>query len=433
MHEKHSALIIGAGVAGLQATIDLAKVGFNVYLVEQKPRFGGHTSLLHKVFPTLENATELLKPLVQSVTEHPKVKIVPYSDIGSVSGAIGDFHIDITRKARYVDEERCTLCGDCSKACPVNVPKEYEMGLGTRKAIYLPSPFPFPQKYLIDTDNCLQFKDGSCTACKDACPEDAVNYEEKNRKERLKADVIIVATGFKPYDAGKIGQYKYGAYRNVITGMEYERLCSPDGPTKGEIVRIDNKKKPKSVVYILCIGSRDEQHLQYCCKIGCVNALKHAYFLKNQYGDETEAHICYTDLRAVGKHAEKFYREVRESEVNLIHGEPSEIQELPDRTLTIDVYDQATAKLLSITADLVVLETGLEPRTGIQEKLKIPLNQNGFFKVAHPTLSAHETPVAGIFLAGSVQEPMNVTETLAHASAVAMKALISVQNTDKEC
>ena len=430
MSEKHSALIIGAGITGLQASIDLAKAGFDVYLIEQKPRLGGHTPLLHKVFPTLENATELMKPVVQSVVEHPRVKIMSYSEIKSVNGAIGDFYIDTVRRARYVDEEKCTLCGECSKVCPVDVPKECEMGLGTRKAIYLPSPFPLPQKYLIDKKTCLYFKNGSCTACKDACPKNAVNYEEKDREERLQADVIIVATGFKPYDAVRIGQYKYGVYRNVITGMEYERLCSSNGPTEGEIVRIDNKEKPKSVVYVLCVGSRDEQYLEYCCKIGCVNALKHAYFLKNQYGSEVEAYICYTDLRAVGKHAEKFYRQVREKEVNFIHGEPSEIRELPDKSLTINVYDQATSKLLSITADLVVLETGLTPRTNLQKKLKIPLNENGFFKETHPQLATHETPIKGIFLAGSVQEPMNLSETLAHASTVAMKAFISVQKAE---
>lgn len=427
MSEKQSALIIGAGIAGLQASIDLAKVGFDVYLVEQTPRLGGHTPLLNKVFPTLENATELMKPLIQSAVENSRVKIASYSEIESVNGAIGDFHIDTIRKARYVNEEKCTLCGECLKVCPVDVPKEYEMSLGARKAIYLPSPFPFPQKYLIDKNTCLYFKDGSCTACRDACPENAINYEEKDREEKFQADVIIVATGFKPYDAGKIGQYKYSAYRNVITGMEYERLCSPNGPTKGKIVRIDNKRKPKSVVYVLCVGSRDEQHLEYCCKIGCVNALKHAYFLKNQHGDEVEAYICYTDMRAVGKHAEKFYRQVRESEVNFIHGEPSEIRELPDKTLTIDVYDQATSKLLSITADLVVLETGLEPRTNLQKELKIPLNENGFFKVTHPQLATQESLIKGIFLAGSVQEPMNVKETAACASAVAMKAFISAR------
>ncbi len=427
MANNHSALVIGGGVAGLQATLDLARVGFNVYLVELKPRLGGHASLLCRIFPTFESAEELTKQLLQSAIKHSNVKVLPYSEIEKVEGSIGDFKVRVLRKARYVDQEKCTTCEECEKVCPVRVPKDYEMAIGFRKAIYLPSPHPVPSKYLIDTEHCLHFKDGSCHACRDVCPENAVVFEQKAKEETLHVDVIIVATGFKPYDATRKDQYKYGVYRNVITGIEYERLCNPNGPTQGKIVRIDNKEKPRSVAYILCVGSRDEQNHGYCCTVGCPNALKHAYLLKNQYGDEVEAYVCYTDMRAVGRKAEEFYRKVRESGVNFIHGEPSEIRELPDGSLTIDVYDQATSKLLSVTTDLIVLETGLEPRIDLQEKLKIPLNENGFFKEAHPQLAANETPIKGIFLAGAVQEPMNIAETVVRASAAAIKAFISIQ------
>ncbi|KPV63784.1 MAG: CoB--CoM heterodisulfide reductase iron-sulfur subunit A [Candidatus Bathyarchaeota archaeon BA1] len=238
--------------------------------------------------------------------------------------------------------------------------------------------------------------------------------------------MIIVATGFKPYDAEKKGQFKYGVCRNVIAGLEYERLCSPNGPTNGRIVRIDNGERPRSVAYILCVGSREVQNHSYCCRVGCINALKHVYLLKGQYGNEVDTYICYTDMRAVGRRAEEFYRRVRESEVNLIHGEPSEVRELPDRSLTIDVYDKATSKLLSITADLIVLEAGLEPETDLQKTLGISLGEDGFFKEAHPSLATNEAPIRGIFLAGTTQQPMNIAETVAHASAAAMKALISI-------
>ena len=427
MANNHSALVIGGGVAGLQATLDLARFGFNVYLVEKKPRIGGHASLFHRIFPTLESAEELTKQLFQSVTKHSNAKVLSYSEIEKVEGSIGDFKVRVLKKARYVDEEKCTACGECEKVCPVNFPKDYEMRIGFRKAAYLPSPHPVPYKYLIDPEHCLYFKDGSCHACRDVCPENAVVFEQKAEEETLDVDVIIVATGFKPWDATKKGQYKYGVYRNVITGIEYERLCNPNGPTQGKIVRIDNKEKPRSVAYILCVGSRDEQNHGYCCRVGCLNALKHAYLLKNQYGSEVEAYICYTDMRAVGRKAEEFYRNVRESGVNFIHGEPSEIRELPDGSLTIDVYDQATSKLLSITTDLIVLEAELEPEVDLQEKLKIPLNEDGFFKEAHPQLAANETPIKGIFLAGAVQEPMNIAEAIIRASAAATRAFISIQ------
>jgi len=427
MANNHSALVIGGGVAGLQATLDLARFGFNVYLVEVKPRLGGHASLLCRVFPTLESAEELTKQLLESIIKHSNVEVHPYSEIETVEGSIGDFKVRVLKKARYVDEEKCTACGECEKVCPVTVPKDYEMGIGFRKAAYLPSPHPVPYKYLIDPEHCLYFKDGSCQACRDICPENAVVFQQKAEEETLDVDVIIVATGFKPWDATKKGQYKYSVYRNVITGIEYERLCNPNGPTQGKIVRIDNKEKPRSVAYILCVGSRDEQNHGYCCRVGCLNALKHAYLLKNQYGSEVEAYVCYTDMRAVGRKAEEFYRNVRESGVNFIHGEPSEIRELPDGSLTIDVYDQATSKLLSITTDLIVLEAELEPEVDLQEKLKIPLNEDGFFKEAHPQLAANETPIKGIFLAGAVQEPMNIAEAIIRASAAATRAFISIQ------
>jgi len=424
MMDKHSALVIGAGVAGLQASLDLAKVGFEVYLVERKPRIGGHTALLSKVLPTLKSGEELVKQNFQGVVKHPNIKILPYSEIEEVEGSMGNFKVKIFRKARYVNEERCTNCGECENVCPIVVPKDYEMGLGVRKAAYLPSPHPHPSKYLIDREHCLYFQDGSCHACRDACPEKAIIYEQKTGEEELNVDVIMVATGFKPYDAAKKGQYKYGIYRNVITGMEYERLCSPNGPTHREIVRIDNKEKPKSVAYILCVGSREERNNEYCCRVGCLNALKHVYLLKNQYGEEVDAYICYTDMRTVGRRAEEFYRRVRESGVNLIHGEPSEVRELPDGSLTMDVYDQATSKLLSITADLIVLEVGLEPEIDLQETLGIPLEEDGFFKEAHPQLAKNETPLEGILLAGAVEEPMNIAEAIVQASAAAMKALV---------
>jgi len=424
MMNKKPTLVIGAGIAGLQASLDLARTDFFVYLVEEKPRLGGHTSLLCKVFPTFQDAKELLKPIIQTITGNPNVKILTYSEIKNANGAMGNFRIKVLRKARYVDEQKCTLCDECAKVCPVNVPKNYEMGLGTRKAIYLPSYYPFPQKYLIDKETCLYFKDKSCHACKDACPENAVVYDQAPTELELEANEIIVATGFKPYDARKLGQYKYGIYKNVITGMEFERLCASDGPTEGKIVRIDNKAKPKSVAYILCVGSREQRHLDYCCRVGCLNSLKHASILKEQYGGEVEAYICYTDMRTIGKTAEKFYRKIRDSEVIFVHGEPSEIREMQDKSLTIDVYDQATSKLLSITADLIVLETGLEPCINLKDKLGLSLDESGFFKQVAEGLSTNETLVKGIFLAGTVQEPMNITETLVHASAAAMKVIL---------
>ena len=420
---KHSALVVGGGVAGLQTAIDLASMGINVYLVEKEPRLGGHTSLLHQVFPTLENAEELTKQLLQKVLNNPNITVLPYAEIESVAGSIGNFRVHISKRARYVDKAKCTNCGECEKVCPVDVTKKFEMGLATRKAIYLPKPFAVLARYLVDKEACLYFKDKSCHACQDACPEGAVLYDQKPLREELSVGAIVLATGFCQYDAQKVGQYKYGVYSNVITGMEYERLCSLTGPTGGKILRIDNKERPKSVVFILCAGSRDEKHLRYCCNIGCLNALKHAYFLKQQYGEEVDAYICYTDIRAVTKQGEQFYQKVRASGVEFIHGQPSEVRQTPNGFLALDVYDLATSKLLSITADLVVLETGLRPQVNLKEKLRLTLDEDCFFTEKHPQLAPNETTRDGIFLAGAVQQPMHVYETLMSASAGAMKAL----------
>ncbi len=427
---KHSTLVVGGGVAGLQVAIDLAGMGIKVYLIEKQPRLGGRTPLLHQVSPTLENAEELTEQLLQKVQSNPGVKVLPYSEIESVEGSVGNFEVHILRKARYVDETKCTNCGECEKVCPIDVPKEFEMNLATRKAIYLPTPFPVPTRYLIDGENCVYFKDKSCHACQDACPEGAVFYDSEPSHEELSVGAIVLATGFYHYDAQKVGQYKYGVYPNVVTGMEYERLCSSTGPTDGRVLRSDNKEKPKSVVFILCVGSRDEKHLRYCCNIGCLNAIKHAHYLKQQYGEEVDAYICYTDVRAVTKRGEQFYQKVRASGVEFVHGQPSEVRQAPDGSLILDVYDQATSKLLSITADLVVLEAGLPPRIDFKEKLKLTLDEDGFFTEKHAQLAANETPVDGVFLAGAVQQPMHVYEALVNASAAAMKVVSLSQKYD---
>jgi len=345
MSQKHSALVIGAGVAGLQASLELAKNGFEVHLVEKEPHIGGTTTKLCMLFPTLENAEDVIKPLIESAVSNPNINIHTKCEIESVHGSVGNFKVKTTGQHR----------------------------------------------------------------------------------EEILADVIIVATGFRQYDARKVGQYKYGQYKNVITGLEYEQLCSPSGPTDGRIVRVDNGEKPKSVVFVLCAGSRDEKHLRYCCNIGCLNAIKHAYYLRSQYGKEVDAYVCYTDIRAVTKHGESLYQRVRADEVEFIHGQPSEIREAPDGSLTLDVYDQSTSKLLSITADLVVLEMGLPPQTDLKDVLKLPLDEEGFFRAKNPQLEINKTPIEGIFLAGAVQQPMHIYEALTSASAAAMKAISSMQ------
>jgi len=347
MSKEHSALVVGAGVAGLQASLDLAKNGFKVTLIERQPQVGGTVLSLSKLFPTLQNAEDVIKPIIESALSNKNIRTLTNTEIRSVQGSCGNFKVKVA---------------------------------GAK------------------------------------------------REEEISAEVIIIATGFSQYDAKKVGQYKYGQYKNVVTGLEYEQMCNPNGPTKGKIVRPDNLEKPKSVVYVLCVGSRDEKHLRYCCNLGCLNAIKHAYQLREQYGKEVDAYVCYIDVRAVTKKGEQFYNQVRSMEVEFIHGQPSEVREARDGTLTLDVYDQSTSKLMSITADLVVLEVGLPPQTELKDTLKLPLDEDGFFMEKNTQLEMNKTPVEGIFLAGAVQQPMRTNEAAVSASAAALKAISLLQN-----
>jgi len=346
MENQHSALVIGGGIGGMQASLDLAQNGFQVHLVERKSRLGGTVTQLCRLFPTLQSADETIKPLVERTASHPNIKVLTDSEVKSVAGSIGKFKVKIGKK---------------------------------------------------------------------------------DAEHEVDADVIIVATGFIQYDAGKVGQFRYGQYRNVITGLEYEAMCRTDGPTQGKIARPDNGQKPRSVAFILCVGSRDEKHLRYCCNLGCLNAIKHAHLLREQYGKEVDAYVCYIDVRAVTKVGEQFYNRIRAEEVEFIHGQPSEVRQAPDGTLTLDVYDQATSKLLSITADLVVLEVGLPPNVDMAEKLGLALTEDGFIVEKDPQLYVNETMVKGIFLAGAVQQPMHSYQSMVHASSAALKAIEAVQ------
>ncbi len=348
MPEKHTALVIGGGIAGLQASLDLADNGFKVYIIEKKPELGGTLKELSKLFPTMQDADETLKPLLEKVASNSSIKALTQAEVQTVQGSVGDF------KARI-------------------------------------GP---------------------------AGSSDAPMVEVE-----LKADVIIVATGFHQYDAQKLGQYKYGQHRNIITGLEYEIMCKPNSPTGGKILLPDNRQQPKSVTFILCAGSRDEKHLRYCCSLGCLNAIKHAHLLREQYGKDVDIYICYIDVRTVTKNGEQMYNKVRDEEVEFIHGQPSEVRQAPDGTLTLDVYDQATSKLLSITADLVVLEMGLPPNVDIAEKLGLKLTGDGFIEETDPQLHASETMIDGVYLAGAVQQQMHSYEAVASASAAALKAV----------
>ncbi|MEM3465827.1 MAG: CoB--CoM heterodisulfide reductase iron-sulfur subunit A family protein, partial [Candidatus Jordarchaeales archaeon] len=275
MPVERSVLVIGGGVAGIQAALDLAEAGLKVYLVEKSPSIGGHMAQLNKTFPTIDCSACILTPKMVDVANHPNITLLAYSEVVKVEGYVGNFEATILRKARYVDEDLCAGCGACADACPRKVPNEFDVGLGKRKAIYVPFPQAVPLKYTIDPASCLYMKYGRCKLCVKACPRGAINFDQKDEEVKVRVGAIIVAVGFKVFDARKIPSLGYGKYKNVITGIELERLSNASGPTGG-VVLTASGERPKSVAFIQCVGSRDLNHNSWCCRIGCMATLKQA-------------------------------------------------------------------------------------------------------------------------------------------------------------
>lgn len=421
-----SALVIGGGIAGIRAALDLANAGIKVYLVEKKQSIGGKMAQLDKTFPTLDCSKCILTPLMVDVARHPNITIYAYSEVDEVSGSAGDFKVRVRLKPTYVDWSKCTGCGYCTERCPARAPKEFDEGLGMRKAIYFDFPQAIPRRPVIDPKYCLWFTKGICRACEKLCPVGAIDLNQKERYVELNVGAIVVATGYELYDMTKIREYGYGRYKNVITGLQLERLSDADGPTKGKIVRLSDGKEPETVAIVLCAGSRDEKHVRYCCRFGCAAAIKHVYYIKHSV-PEAKVFVLYTDIRAFGKGYEEFYQRFRGmDDVYFIRGRPAEIFEDKDGSLIFDVFDSNTGQLLSIRADLVVLESAVVPPRdweSLRRMLKISCDPGGFALELHPKLRPFETTADGIFLAGTIQGPKDIPDTVAHAAAAAAAAI----------
>jgi len=421
-----SVLVIGGGIAGIRASLDLANAGFKVYLVEKRQSIGGKMAKLDKTFPTLDCSQCILTPLMVEASRHPNITIYTYSEVIDVSGVPGNFKVKIKLKPTYVDWSKCTGCGTCIEKCPAKTFSDFDEGLGLRKAIYIDFAQAIPRKPVIDPESCLWFTKGICRACEKLCPIGAIDFNQKEKYLELNVGAIIVAIGYELYDAAKISEYGYGKYKNVITGLQLERLSSGDGPTKGRIVRISDGREPESVAIILCAGSRDEKHVKYCCRVGCAAALKHVYYIKQSL-PKAKVYVFYTDIRAFGKGFEEFYQRIRGmDDVYFIRGKPAEIFEDKDGSLILDVYDSNIGKHLNIKADLVILETAIVPPRDwetLRKILKIPQDSEGFALELHPKLRPFETSSDGIFLAGTIQGPKDIPDTVAHAAAAAAAAI----------
>ncbi len=421
----HNALVIGGGIAGIQAALDLADMGFATTLVEKSATIGGKMSQLDKTFPTLDCSQCILSPKMVDVKRHPNIDLLALSEVVEVDGYVGNFKVKIKKNPRYVIEDKCTLCDDCVPVCPVIEHDEYNQGLSPRRAIYIPYPQAVPAAYLIDPDSCLGIDPLICTKCKEVCGPEAIDFDMKPEIIEKEVGAIIVATGYEPYPIENIGEYGYGTIPDVISGLDFERIVSASGPTLGTIRRPSDGKVPETVVFIHCAGSRDpSKHLPYCSKVCCMYATKHALQYKHLVHDGTAINF-FIDIRTAGKDYEEFYqRAAEEDQVIYIRGKVSEVFQDGDKIL-VKGADTLTGETVELHADLVVLATGLMPSAGTKEiasLLNLSVGINGFIREAHPKLKPIDTAISGVFVAGTATGPKDIPDAVSSASGAASRA-----------
>jgi len=421
------ALVIGGGIAGINAALDLAELGFEVYLVEREPSIGGHMAQLDKTFPTLDCAACILTPKMVDVARHPNIKLLTYSEVEAVEGYIGNYRVKVLKKPRYVDETKCTGCGTCMEKCPMKkIPDEFNVGLSYRTAIYIPFPQAVPKVAVIDPEHCLYLTRGRCRLCEKVCQAGAIDFSQKPELLELDVGVIIVATGFDIYLPKDMPELGYGRYPDVIVGLELERLLNAAGPTGGRVVRPSDKKEPRRVVFIQCVGSRGTGPFVYCSGFCCMYSIKQAVLLKERIPG-VDVTILYTDMRTNFKGYEEFYRRARELGVRFVRVDLSgrRVEEDPETGELVVHAITEEGKPVEVRADLVVLATTAVPRKDAVElarKLNIPLGPNGFFMEAHPKLRPVDTAMDGIFLAGACQGLKDIPYSVAQGGAAAARA-----------
>jgi heterodisulfide reductase subunit A len=420
------ALVIGGGVAGIQAALDLADTGYEVYLVEKEPSIGGRMAQLDKTFPTMDCSICILAPKMSDVGRHPRIALLTNSEVLEVKGYIGNFKVKVLKKPRYVTDE-CSACGECSKVCPVTAPNEFDVGLATRHAIYTPFAQAVPSTYIIDRNLCLN-KEGfiACDKCIKACERKAIDFDMKPETLELEVGTIIVATGADVFDPTSLTHYGYGKYPNVITSLEFERLINAGGPSGGRLLRPSDMKIPETVAFVQCVGSRSEKggHL-YCSNVCCMNTIKDALLIKEHW-PETQIYVFYVDIRAYGKGFEDLYKRARKEGVIFIRGLPAEIvEDRKTRDLWLFGENTLQKELYKVKAGMVVLSIGIEPRRDseiIQRLLVLSRTADGFFMEAHPKLRPVDAPTGGIFFAGCAEAPKDIKDSVTQASAAAARA-----------
>ena len=424
-------LVVGGGIAGIQAAMKIADSEHKVYMVEREPSIGGHMAQLDKTFPTLDCSACILTPKMTQVGSHSYIELLTYSEVEEVSGYIGNFKVKIRKKARYVDEALCTGCGLCQTKCPWKTDSEFEAGLGKRKAIYIPFPQAVPNIPVIDKEHCAYFLKGTCRACEKFCEAKAIDFEQKDKIVEVEVGSIIIATGFDLFDATPIYPYGYKTLDNVITSLEFERMVNSSGPTGGDIVLKDGST-PQSIAIIHCVGSRDEKYHEYCSRVCCMYSMKFAHLIKEH--TNAQVYEFYIDLRCFGKGYEEFYNRVLKEGTVFIRGRPAEITnvaETPEEEgkLVVQFEDTLVGLQRRLPVDMVILSCALEPQPdadAVARLFNISRSADGFFLEKHPKLDPVATMTDGIFVVGCCQGPKDIPDTVAQASAAAAEVLAMI-------
>lgn len=416
-------LVIGAGIAGVQAALDLADQGFTVYVVEKNPSIGGRMAQLDKTFPTLDCAACIMTPKMVDAGRHSNIKLLTYSEIKEIRREGRIFKVNILRRPRYVDEKKCTGCGACAQLCPIEIPNNFDENMGVRNAIYVPFPQAVPLIYTIDKEHCLE-----CELCQNVCMAGAIDYQQQPEEMEIDVGAIVVTTGFNLFDAKMKEEYGFGLYDNVITGLALERLLSASGPTGGHVVRPSDGKIPKKVAFIQCVGSRDEKSGNlYCSRVCCMYATKEAELVK-EHVPGVDVTIYYMDIRAFGKGFEEFYQRAKsEFGINYVKGRVAEVLENPrNNNLFIRAENIESGELTEDEVDMVVLSTGLVPSAtnDFEKILPLKVGDDNFFVTANPKIDPVTTNIDGVFVAGVAEGPKDIPDSVSQASAAAMKASI---------
>jgi heterodisulfide reductase subunit A len=429
----NQAMVVGGGIAGINAALDMANMGFKVYLVEKDESIGGHMAQLDKTFPTLDCSICIEGPKMVEVARNPNIEIISFADILQVDGFIGNFKVRIRKNARFVIPKNCTGCGECADICPVEYPNQWEMNLGTRRAISVPFPQAVPLIFTLDKDHCIE-----CFKCVDVCgARNAIDFEQKEEEIEIEVGTITVATGFDIYYPYDDPRYGYGRYPNVITALEAERLINAAGPTGGHVIRTSDGKEPHSVAFIQCVGSRDVNKNEYCTGFCCMYSIKEAILIK-EHEPDTEIYILYMDMRTPFKGFEEFYRRARDLGITFIRGRPSELIENPEtHNLIIRADDTILGEPIEVEAEMVILSTAGVPNQGTDDLariLHITRGTDGFFMESHPKLKPIDTPVDGIFLAGACQGLKDIPYSVSQGSGTAGRAatILSKQEVEIE-